>query len=234
MTEAATSNEETDIKPFQIIEEHPVHQTLDKLNESFDRLKNSNLSEEEERTLISQINDDRIVLWKSQALFELQNFTGELIKDFDIQKICAKDLVDDSEKYELVRYFLSRYCFLFNYFYNNYSPHYSQFRDPKLEITEFVHSLLDKAPTLFTREEAENLIFHMIQDQVCKQLEIFHKVLFEYMKLTGELSEELSLKTSLEKFYDHFKKKVAEYGEQQKQDNTAWWRKIFAKLTTGD
>ena len=234
MTEVATSNEETDVKSFKIIEEHPVHQTLDKLNVSFDRLKNSNLSEEEERTLISQINDDRVLLWKSQALFELQNFTGELIKDFDIQKVSAKDLVDDSEKYELVRFFLSRYCFLFNYFYNNYSPHYSQFRDPKLEITEFVHSLLDKAPTLFTREEAENLIFHMIQDQVCKQLEVFHKVFFEYMKLTGELPEETSLEMSLEKFYDHYRKKVEEYEENKKQDKSVWWRKLFAKLTTGD
>ena len=234
MTEKSEAVETDENISVHMLDEHPINESLEKLEELLNQLENPNLQDEEENNLIREIQESRLVIWGQQALIEIQNYTGELHQNYDIQKISIEDLVNDAKKYELFEYFLGRYFFLFNYFYHNYNARYTQFKDPELKIPEIAQKLLSKAPKFFSKKEAEDRVFHMLQNEVCQQLEIYYTMLLKYTKHTGEIDVDCDEAVLIEKMYQKIKEKDKKFQEHSAQKKNTWWRKLFVKLTTGD
>ena len=228
------SEHSVDKPATSFIANHPSMHQIEVISSILNQLKEPNLETEKKKSLISKLNDGNIELWKNQVLLKLQVFTGEFNADFDIREFSAADLEDYPDTVDVVRKFLTRYCFLYNYFYNSVDPHYTQYLDPDLIIPEMIDEILEKSPKFFSKETAENVVIYIFQEQVIKQLKLYHKIMFEHFQQTRQIDLKKDEETSFFELKEKHRDWIEGYEPPKRKFAGTWLRKLFGKLVGAD
>ena len=226
----SSSENSSDQPTSKFIANHPCMKQIDVIEELMEQLSVPNLSAEEKNSILAKIDGENVELWKTRMLFNLQHFTGELGADFDVHAHTAAELDNNPKIYDLFKHFFAKYCYLYNYFYNNVEPHYTQHIDPELIIPKMITETLDKTPINFTRESAENVVFFFYQEQVINQLRAYHRLQFEFFQKTGQTQPDEDEEASFVKLKEQNRDWVEGYQPPNDNPIGAWLSKMFGKL----